>query len=336
MIKRRLGKTNLEVSVIGFGGIPIQRVSDEEAKVILDKALELGSNFIDTARGYTISEERIGLAIEGKREKWIIATKSMERGYDAMKKDIQISLENLKTDYIELYQVHFIKDMEQYNTIMGENGAYRALEEAKESGKIGFIGITSHSADVLEAVIGSGKFDTIQFPYNLVERQGENLFEIAKSLDIGVIIMKPIGGGAFNNGELSLKFILQNNNVTTIIPGMEKLEEVEKNMKSGSEISKLTKDELDEIEELRRTLGVTFCRRCGYCMPCEVGINIPGAFILEAYLTRYDLEEWARTRYALVEDKPDKCTECGVCETRCPYDLPIREMLKKSVKAFND
>ena len=334
MIKRRLGKTNLDVSVIGFGGIPIQRVNQAEAHRILTRASELGSNFIDSARGYTISEECIGHAIQGHRDKWILATKSMAGDYETMKRDIQISLDNFKTDYIDLYQFHFVKDQEKYDQIMGENGAYKALEEAKEEGRIGHIGITSHSVDILEMAVETGKFDTIQFPYNIIERQGEKLFERAKELDIGVIIMKPIGGGAISNGELSIKFILQNEHITTIIPGMEKMGEVEKNMPLGAQVNPLSEEESNEVEYLRENLGMEFCRRCGYCMPCVEGINIPAVFIFEGYLTRYELEHWAHDRYDALPKKPDDCVMCGACELKCPYDLPIRKMLQNVVKNF--
>lgn len=335
MIKRRLGRTNLEVSIIGFGGIPVQRVDNAEAHQILKRASELGANFLDSARGYTISEERIGHGIHGQRDQWILATKSMAGDYESMKRDIQISLDNFQTDYIDLYQFHFVKDMEKYDQIMGENGAYKALKEAQEEGKIGYIGITSHAIDVLERAVETDCFDTIQFPYNLIERQGEKLFERAKQKDIGVIVMKPIGGGAIDNGELSIKFILQNDNISTIIPGMEKVEEVEKNMPLGKRIEPLTEAEAKEVEHLRENLGMEFCRRCGYCQPCPEGINIPAVFIFEGYLTRYELEHWAHDRYDALDIKPDKCVQCGACELKCPYGLPIREMLKKAEADFS-
>ena len=179
------------VSIIGLGGIPIQGVSEEEAKSIINKCHEMGINFIDTARGYSISEELIGEGIKENREKWIIATKSPVLAYEEMKNEIDTSLSKLKTNYIDLYQIHNVKDKEAYNKIMEKDGSYRALLEAKEQGKIKHIGITSHSVELLEAIIDEEKFSTIQFPYNPIENQGEKLFERAKELNIGVIAMKP-------------------------------------------------------------------------------------------------------------------------------------------------
>ena len=158
---RLLGKTNMKVNRVGFGGIPIQRITQEETNKVINELIDKNVNFIDTARGYTISEEYIGNAIEGKREKFFIATKSMARDYESMKKDIEISLKNLKTDYIDLYQIHNLKP-EEYKTIFDENKAYKALLEAKEEGKIKYIGITSHSLETIEKSIEDEKFSTIQ------------------------------------------------------------------------------------------------------------------------------------------------------------------------------
>jgi len=334
--KRRLGRTNLKVSVVGLGGIPLQRVNKEEAKDIINKCLELGINFIDTARGYTISEELIGYAIEDNRESWILATKSMAKNYQEMKRDIEISLSNLKTNYIDLYQLHLVKTKEMYEEIMSEEGAYKALLEAKEEGKIGYIGITGHTVKILEEIIEDNKFDTVQFPYNPVETQGEKLFERAQEMDIGVIAMKPIAGGAFHPGELSLKYILNNRNITTAIPGMDKIEEVVVNASVGKSLSPLSKDEIVLINKKIQELGTEFCRRCGYCGPCPQGIDIPTQFIFEGYLLRYELQDWAKARYSQMNKNAKDCIECGICEPKCPYNLPIRNMLKRVRNNFKD
>jgi predicted aldo/keto reductase-like oxidoreductase len=332
MKKRILGRTGLKVSVIGLGGIPLQRISAGKAKEVINKCHELGINFIDTARGYTVSEELIGNAIKDDRDKWIIATKSTARDYEGMKKDIQISLRNLQTDYIDLYQLHLVKNKETYDKIMADDGAFKALVEAKEDGKIGHIGITSHSADILEEVIETGKFETIQFPYNPVENLGERLFKRAKELNIGVIAMKPIAGGAIERGELSLKYILSNNNITTAIPGMCSIEEVEKNAQVGRSSFTLTGEEESEIKRIIDELGTEFCRRCGYCGPCPEGIDIPTQFIFEGYYTRYGLQDWAKKRYDSLDKRAEDCKKCGACEPKCPYNLPIRKMLERVAK----
>ncbi|MBF4695413.1 aldo/keto reductase [Fusibacter ferrireducens] len=330
MKQRRLGKTELMVSSIGFGGIPIQRASQEKANEIVDQMIAEGMNFIDTAIGYTVSESYIGNALAGdKRKKFVLATKSPAKDYEGMKADIEKSLKALQTDYIDLYQCHLIRNREQYEQVMGENGAYKAMLEAKDSGKIGHIGITAHSAEFLMEVLEEMPFETIQFPYNLVERQGEKLFERAKALDLGVIIMKPMAGGAIENGTLSLRFILENSNISVVIPGMETPELVEKNAAVGHDFKPISDAEKIEIEKFVNEIGSQFCRRCGYCLPCVQGIDIPVQFIMEGYLTRYGLEAWAKERYESQAITASACIKCGACEPRCPYNLPIRDMLER-------
>lgn len=336
MRKRVLGRTGLEVSEVGFGGIPIQRVDGEMTQKLLNASLETGMNFIDSARGYTISEALIGKALEGKRDKWIIATKSTAKDYESMKADVDISLKNLRTDYIDLYQFHFVKTEEQLEMILSENGAMKALIEAKESGKIGHIGITSHSADVLKIALEKDCFETIQFPYNPVETQGEGVFELAKEKNVGVILMKPIAGGAIRRGEVSIKYVLNNPNVTVAIPGMDSLEQVKKNARVAKESLTLNQDELEIIKEIKEELDGGFCRRCNYCAPCTQGIDIPLQFVVEGYLTRYNLQDWANDRYKGLEIKADDCVQCGACESRCPYDLPIGEMMGRVSKNFKE
>lgn len=329
MEKRILGKTNLEVSVVGFGGIPAQRLSKEEVLELLTVAYNQGMNFIDTARGYMASEELLGYALEKLgRDKFYLATKSMSKTYEGIIEDFNISLSLLRTDYIDLYQFHNIKTFEEYDQVMGENGAYIAVKELKEQGKIREIGITSHSKEVLNMAIDTGLFNTIQYPYNAVETQGEELFKKAKANNIGVIIMKPLAGGAISKGELAIRFILDNPNVTVVIPGMDSVSQIVQNAKAGKDRREMTEEEKEILNKEASTLGLEFCRRCGYCMPCTVGIDIPTNFLMEGYYTRYDLKEWAQSRYESLSPRANDCIECGICETKCPYDLPIMKMLK--------
>ncbi len=333
---RILGKTGLKVSEIGFGGIPIQRVEAQEVNPILEQCRASGITFIDTARGYTVSEERIGNYFKesGSRGEWVLATKAMDRDYAGMKKSIETSLSLLQTDYIDLYQCHFVKTREQYDAIMAEDGAYKALLEAKAAGKIGHIGITSHSADLMEEVIGQGYFETIQFPFNIIEFQGLKLYEMAHNLGMGTIVMKPMAGGALDRGDVALKYVLNNPHVSVAIPGMDTLEQVEINAAAGSADLDYSLEDKAYMKETIERLGNHFCRRCGYCAPCTEGIDIPLMFTLNGYLTRYDLGEWAYQRYA-TGTKPHVCSHCGACEPRCPYDLPIQEMLEDVSKNFD-
>jgi predicted aldo/keto reductase-like oxidoreductase len=327
---RNLGDTDIKIKRIGFGGLPIQRINQEETNDVINEIEKYGINFIDSARGYTISEEAIGNAIEGRRDKFFIATKSMARDYEGMKKDIEISLKNFKTDFIDLYQLHNVK-AEEYDKVFEENMAYKALLEAKEEGKIRYIGITSHSLETIGKAIDTNYFATVQFPYNMVEIQADEVLKKAHEKGIGTIVMKPLAGGNLDDAELALKYIMSRDHIDVAIPGMDKVEQVGKNIKVADN-HKLTDEDINNIEEIRTTLGNKFCRRCEYCMPCTVGINIPTNFLFEGYFTRYNLKDWATDRYESQEVKPSACIECGVCQSRCPYDLPIIDMLKNVVE----
>lgn len=334
MFYKRLGKTDLKVSAIGFGGIPVQRVSKEEAINVISRASELGINYIDTARGYSVSEEYIGEALRGSRDKWIIATKSMARTKELMEKDIETSLQNLQTNYIDLYQIHNPKDEAVLKAVIGEGGALEALLEAKNQGKIKHIGVTIHSIDALKYAVECGVFETVMFPYSLVETQAEEVFKRAKELDLGIIAMKPMAGGAITDASLAMRFILQNEDVTVAIPGMADLKEVEQNAAAANEFKPLSEEELEKCREIAKGLGTTFCRRCGYCGPCTKGLDIPMHFILKLYVENYDLKDWALERYKGMQFHAEDCIECGKCETKCPYNLPIRDMLKEVRKTF--
>lgn len=328
-----LGKTNLRVSRLGFGGIPIQRITAEEAKTLLAAVHKAGINYIDTARGYTVSEELIGQAIEGYRKDFVLATKSMARDKEGMAKDIAISLQNLRTDYIDIYQVHN-PTVEQLEQVCAEGGALEALLEAKAAGKIGHIGLTAHSLQVFEKALELPWVETFMFPYNIVENQGEELMRRLHEKNIAFIDMKPMAGGAIEDGRLALRYICANDAVTVAIPGMYSVEEVEQNTQAVADTAPLTAEEVAAIDKVRDALGTNFCRRCNYCAPCTVGINISGAFLFHGYLSRYGLEDWAKGRYDALSVKAGACVECGECENRCPYHLPIRTMLKQVAADF--
>lgn len=330
-----LGKTGLKISRMGFGGIPIQRIDAQGTKELIHKMADAGVNYIDTARGYTVSEEYLGHALEGVRDKFVLATKSMARTKDAMAADIEKSLDNLRTEYIDLYQVHN-PSMEQLEQVMGEGGALEALKEAQAAGKIGHIGLTAHSAAVFERALELGWVETIMFPYNIVESQGEELIARCKEKNIGFIAMKPLAGGAIENASLAIRYICANDNVTVVIPGMAEEKELEQNLRACLDASPLSEEERKEIAGIREQLGSNFCRRCNYCAPCTAGINIPSVFLFAGYLERYDLGDWARDRYNSLAVKASACVECGECETRCPYHLPIRKMLKKCAQEFGE
>lgn len=328
-----LGKTGLRVSKMGFGGIPIQRVTAEEAKALLEAVEAAGVNYIDTARGYTVSEELIGQAIEGRWDKFVLATKSMARDREAMAKDIETSLGNLRTDYIDLYQIHN-PSVQQLEQVCAPGGALEALLEAKEAGRIGHLGLTAHSLEVFQRALELDWVETVMFPYNIVENQGADLMEQAAEKNVGFIGMKPLAGGAIEDAALALRYIAANPHVSVVIPGMYAPGEVAQNAAAVADAAPLSQEEQDRMEQIRKELGTSFCRRCNYCAPCTVGISIPNAFLFHGYLSRYGLADWARSRYEAMPAKAGDCVECGACEERCPYQLPIREMLKKTAADF--
>ena len=328
-----LGNTGLKVSRLGFGGIPIQRITQEEATALIRKLPEYGINYIDTARGYTVSEEYLGIAMEGIRDKFVLATKSMARTREAMEKDIETSLKNLRTDHIDLYQVHNAPPA-QMSIVTGEGGALEALLEAKAAGKIGHIGITAHEIGTFEMALEMDWVETIMFPYNFVELQAADLIRKCAEKGKGFICMKPLAGGAIENAPLAMRFIASNKDITVNIPGMANEDELKQNVAAACDPAPLSEDDLREVQNIRDTLGNQFCRRCNYCQPCTMGINISFCFTINGYLTRYGLKDWAIGRYKGMAVEPNACIECGMCESRCPYHLPIIEMLKDVYSNF--
>ena len=330
---RILGKTGLAISRLGFGGIPIQRIDAEGTRALIGDLIGEGVNFIDTARGYTVSEEFLGYALEGVRDKFVLATKSMARTRDAMAADIEVSLRNLRTDYIDLYQVHnpSARDLDQ---VTAEGGALEALLEAKAAGRIGHIGITLHSVELFRKALDLDWVETVMFPYNIVETQGEELIALCAERNIGFICMKPLAGGAIEDADIALRFIVSNPAVTVVIPGMAEAAEIKQNAAAVSDTSPLTAEEEKRIAAIKDSLGTNFCRRCNYCQPCTAGINISGVFLFEGYYSRYDLKDWALSRYSSLPKTASDCIGCGVCEERCPYNLPIRRMLKGAAEVM--
>ena len=333
-------KLGLKISKVGLGGIPIQNESSETAKEVIDACIGEGINYIDSARAYRDSEKLIGEAIKGRRDKFILATKSGAKTYEEMKKDIEISLENFQTDYIDIYQLHNPK-RDTFPICMGEGGAYSALVEAKNEGKIGHIGITNHSLDLLNELLEKGYFDdgtfeSLMFPFNILEEQGRELFKKCNEKGILSIVMKPVAGGVIDDKMLAIKYLL-NEECGILIPVMKNTSEVKENsylINNG--YSKLNKEELEKIDAIRKEIGNDFCRRCGYCAPCTKGIDIANCFVYELYYKKYNLKDWAKERYKNLKAHASDCIECGACMKRCPYELNIIEKLKGVRKTFGE
>ncbi|MBN1994032.1 MAG: aldo/keto reductase [Anaerolineae bacterium] len=331
----RLGQTDLQVSRVAFGGIPIQRLSHEKAVRVVRRCLDLGITMLDTANGYTTSEERIGQAIAGRRQQVIIATKTGARDKVTALAHLDLSLQRLRTDYIDLWQFHNVSTAAAYEQVLGPGGALEAAQTALRAGKIRHIGLTSHSLDIALQAVPSGYFETIQFPFNFVtDEAGQALIPLARQHDVGFIAMKPFAGGLLDNARLTLKHLLQYEHIVPD-PGIQKIEEIEEIVDIVNGSWTLTPQEWQDIEGIRAKVGDRFCRRCDYCQPCPQEVRISTVMTLRSFWHRFPPERFFTGFVAEAVESARRCAECGDCEARCPYQLPIREMLVENI-AFYD
>lgn len=332
MKRVRFGRTGLEVSRVGMGGIPIQRPAFDEAVEIVKRAIDLGINFFDTSIAYTDSELRLAKGIEGHREDVVIATKGSWRDRETAEKCIDFSLERFNTDYLDVWQLHNVSTREGFEGLFREGGAMEAAEEALEEGKIRHLGISIHSLDVALEAVKSDRFEVIQFPYNFVLREAEDeLIPLARQHDVGFIGMKPFAGGRLRDANLAIKYVLQQD-VVVPDPGVQTIEELKEIVGIVNGDTSLSEDEMRRIGEKRGEVGTKFCRRCGYCMPCPNGVMIPNIMCLPILYNewpREQIESWEYIKNII--GSVENCVECGVCEEKCPYGLSIREMLAENV-----
>jgi predicted aldo/keto reductase-like oxidoreductase len=330
----RLGKTNLQVSCVGFGGIPIQRLTEKEAVEVVQRCIDRGVTFFDTANAYTTSEERIGKAIAGRRRDLVLATKTGARDKATALEHLALSLKRLGTDYIDLWQFHNVGSPEAYQQVLGPGGAMEAAQEALQSGKIRHIGVTSHSLEMALKAVSSGHFETIQFPFNFVTDEAtRELLPLARKHDLGFIAMKPFAGGLLDQANLSIKYLLQFEGVVPD-PGIEKVDEIDEIADIVNGAWELTPEERQELEQIRAEVDTRFCRRCGYCLPCPQEIDIPTVMNVRSFWRRFPAERFFGGWVAAAIDGARDCIECGECEEKCPYHLPIREMLVESISFY--
>ena len=332
----RLGKTNMMVARLGFGGIPIQRLAEDEAIAVVRGCLDLGVNFIDTATAYTNSEERIGMAIQGRREGLILASKSWARTRDLMEQHLELSLTRLGVETIDLYQFHDVSDYGSLEAVLDPDGPMAVLQEAKAAGRIRHIGITSHSIDVAKEAVKSDQFETLMFPFNFITNEpADELLPLAREHDVGFISMKPLAGGRLSNAVIAFKYLFRFPDIVPLT-GIERIEEMEQLLSILGGNHKLTKAEELAIQRMRDELGTRFCRRCDYCQPCSAGILISRAISLSNTDRNMPPEYLFNTWVDAVLSKAAECTKCGDCEEKCPYGLPIREMLAKEVGWYQE
>lgn len=331
-----LGRTGLRVTRLGFGGIPIQRVNEDQAVETVRHALESGIDFIDTARAYTTSEVRIGLALKGIDKKIILASKSLSRKPKDLRKDLETSLKNLQRDYIDLYQCHYVKNEDDYQQIISRGGAFETLLKAKQEGLIGHIGVSSHSLDLSDRILDDNIFETIMVCFSFLEpAAGLKVIPKAIEKNVGVIAMKPFSGGVIDNPRLALKYVLSQPKVL-VIPGVEHKNIFDANWKIFQGNWKLDGAEKKEIEEIRKQYDKTFCRRCDYCLPCSEDVPIQMILGLRYFVKRIGDEFLERSWVKENIEKARRCAACEECMDRCPYNLPIPDLIQKNISWYDE
>jgi len=334
MQKVRLGRTNLIVKKLGWGGIPIQRVSEEEGVSVIQAVVEMGVELLDTARAYTNSAQRIGLALKKTNKPVILSSKSpvrTEKIYD----EVHVSLQQLQVRKIHIYHLHNVSKVEDYQKVMEPGGAYEGLRRAKAEGLIDHIGLTSHSLDLLEKVLQEDHFDVIMACYSFLEPDAaRRIFPLARSKDVGVLTMKPFSGGVIGEAGPALRFVLSTPDIVPI-PGSETLEKARENWKIFAQGLPLTEVDKARINEIKQEFDRQFCRRCDYCQPCSQNINIQLAMGIKSVVKRFGLDTQRMGWIKGVVENARSCTECGDCLPRCPYQLAIPELIKKNLAWYD-
>jgi len=350
---RPLGSTGMEVSILGFGGIKLPKISSEEADRCLKEALDQGINFIDTARNYGDSEKKIGSSLSGRKDQFIIATKTTARDAEGARKDLETSLRELRLDAVDLYQLHTVSDRAALDRVLGKGGAYEALLRAKEEGLLRHIGVTIHrDLAVMKDAIASQLFETIMLAFSPLDQEGvgSEILPLARSAGMGTIIMKPLSGGQLVDMEQTqgvnelareaIRYVLAQNSVDVAIPGMMRLKEVKENVETAK-LGGLSPEELPGLMRRIAALGRSFrygqvCLRCGYCQPCPQDIRIPDVFraldIWQSYPE--SLKQMALDIYKELPVGPEACQDCGACVEVCPAGIDIPERLREAVSVL--
>lgn len=331
MQKVRLGKTGITVCKNGFGALPIQRTDRENAVVILKRAYEAGINFYDTARFYTDSEEKLGLAFSGMREKIFIASKTMAKTGKELYADLETTLSNLKSDYLDLYQFH----NPSFCPKPGDgSGLYGAMLDVHKKGYVKHIGITSHSLKVANEAIDSGLYETLQFPFSYISDEREALLaEKCKKADMGFLAMKALAGGLLSSPRAAFAYLAQYENILPLW-GIQHMWELEEFIEYEKTPPILDDEILAVIERDRKELSGDFCRGCGYCMPCPVGIEINNCARMSLLLRRSPAELQLTEEVAAKMKKIEDCTACGTCSSRCPYGIDTPNLLNKNYEDY--
>jgi hypothetical protein len=351
---RRLGRTDLEVTPISFGAIKLPGISEDEAAACLNRALDLGINFIDTARNYKDSERKIGLGVGDRRDEYYLATKTGARDYDGAMEDLETSLDELQMDYIDIWQLHTVSNEENWQKVMAPDGALNAARQAEDEGVVGHVSITIHRAHgVMRKAIECGEFETIMLCYNPLDSEDvADILPLAKEADMGTIIMKALSGGQLTYPKEerqaglggpdalvagSLRWVLSNPHVDIVIPGMQTVEEVEENAALMDPVEPLSAHEREEVLKRIADFGGSYrydqkCLRCGYCQPCPQDVPVPEVFKARQMVESYpdNLKQMGYDLYESLDTKADACAVCGVCLEECPAGLAIPDLLEQA------
>ena len=325
-----LGKTGITTPQNAFGALPIQRVSKSEAVYLLHRALDGGMTFFDTARAYSDSEEKLGEAFSDRRDRLFLASKTQAKTPEGFWKDLETSLRLLKTDHLDVYQFHCVR---QCYAPGDGTGMYEAMLQAKEQGKILHIGITAHQIGVAEQIAASGLYETLQFPFSYLATQRDvDLVMACQKADMGFIAMKGLSGGLLNNAAACMAYLSQ----YPVLPiwGVQRREELEQWLSFFDAMPQMTDELAAVIERDRRELLGDFCRGCGYCSPCTVGIVINQCARMSQMVRRAPSADWLSPAWQAEMEKIDQCVDCGICMTRCPYELNIPKLLRKNLEDY--
>ena len=333
MANVRLGRTEITVPKNGFGALPIQRISLEDAVALLRRAYDGGIRFFDTARSYSDSEEKLGAAFEGMREKLYIATKTPAQTGEDFWKDLETSLKLLRTDYVDLYQFH----NPDFCPKPGDGtGLYEAMLEAKAQGKVRHIGITNHRLHVAQEAIDSGLYETLQFPFSYLSSDKElDLVRQCREKDMGFIAMKALAGGTINNSSAAYAYMLQFDNVLPIW-GIQRGWELKEFLNYEKQPPALDDGLRAVIEKDRRELAGNFCRGCGYCMPCPQGIEISQCARMSLMLRRAPTQAWLTKEWQEKMEQITSCVHCNQCASKCPYGLDTPALLLENLKDYRE
>lgn len=325
-----LGSTGITTIQNAFGALPIQRVSDDEAVRLLHRAYDGGMRYFDTARAYSDSEHKLGLAFANMRDKVYIASKTMAKTPEDFWSDLETSLAELQTDYIDIYQFHCVPEVWRPGD---GTGLYECMLEAKEQGKIRHIGVTAHLLNVAFELVESGLYETLQFPFSYLSGEREiELVEACKQANMGFVVMKGMAGGLITRADAAMAFIAEHD----VMPiwGIQHEAELEEWLSFNEDTPTLTDEMRAFIESEREELQGDFCRGCGYCMPCSVDITINQCARMSLMLRRARSSDWTTEHWQAEMEKIDECIDCGVCKQRCPYQLDVPTLLRKNLKDY--